>query len=63
MNVCGDEYHYVLIFPFFKHSRTMYLKHYFYKTPSVYKFGKLYVRQVGKLYHTYRNLQYFLKQF
>ena len=26
LNVCGDEYHYVLICPFIKHSRTMYLK-------------------------------------
>ena len=26
LNVCGDEYHYRLICPFFKHSRTMYLK-------------------------------------
>ena len=26
LNVCGDEYHYVLIFLFFKVSRTMYFK-------------------------------------
>ena len=42
LNVCGDEYHCVLIFPFFKHSRTMYLKPYFYTRPSLYKFGELF---------------------
>ena len=42
LNVCGDEYHYVLICPFFKHSRTMYLKSYFYTRPSLYKFGYLF---------------------
>ena len=34
----NDEYHYVLICPFFKHSRTMYLKPYFYTRPRLYKF-------------------------
>ena len=42
LNVCGDEYHYVLICPFFKHSRTMYLKPYFYTRPNLYKLGKLF---------------------
>ena len=42
LNVCGDEYHYVLICPFFKHSRTMYLKPYFYTRTSLYKFEKLF---------------------
>ena len=42
LNVCGDEYHYVLICPFLKHSRTMYLKPYFYTRPSLYKLGKLF---------------------
>ena len=39
LNVCGDEYNYVLICPFFKHSRTRYLKPYFYRRPILYKFG------------------------
>ena len=42
LNVCGDEYHYVLICPFFRHSRTMYLKPYFYTRPSLYKLRKLF---------------------
>ena len=42
LNVCVDEYHYVLICPFFKHNRTMYLKPYFYTKPSLYKFGELF---------------------
>ena len=42
LNVCGGEYNDVLIWPFFKHSRTMYLKPYFYTRPSLYKFGKIF---------------------
>ena len=42
LNVCGDEYYYVSICHFFKHSRTMYLKLYFYTRPSLYKFGELF---------------------
>ena len=42
LNVCVDECHYVLICPFFKHSRPMYLKPYFYTGPSLYKFEKLF---------------------
>ena len=42
LSVCGDEYHYFLICPFFKHSRTMYLKPYFYTRPSLHKLGKLF---------------------
>ena len=49
LDVCGNEYHYVLICPLFKHSRTMYLKPYFYTRASLYTFEKLSVRQVGKL--------------
>ena len=49
LNVCGDEYHYVLICPFFKHSRIRYLKPYFYTRPRLYIFGR-------KLFQTYRNL-------
>ena len=48
LNVCGDEYHYVLICPFFKHSRTMYLKPYFYTRPSLYKFGELFSSSSNK---------------
>ena len=48
LNVCGDEYHYVCICPFFKHSRTLYLKPYFYTRPSLYKFRELFSSSSAK---------------
>ena len=38
-NLClpGDEYHYVLICPFFDHSRKILLKPYFYNRPNLMK--------------------------
>ena len=64
LNVCGDEYHYVLICPFFKHSRTMYLKPYFYTRPSLYKFGELFSSSNNKTISNLSKLaSIILKQF
>ena len=38
LNVNGDEYHYIMICPFFRQSRELYLKHYFYTSPNMLKF-------------------------
>ena len=42
-NLClpGDEYHYILICPFFYHSRKILLKPYFYNRPNIKKFNIL----------------------
>ena len=42
LNVRGDEYHYILICPFFKQNREMYLKRYYYYRPSLLKFEQLF---------------------
>ena len=42
LDIRGDEYHYVLICPFFKESRKFYIKPYFYTRPNLLKFEKLY---------------------
>ena len=36
------QYHYVLICPFFKESRKLYIKPYFYTRPNLLKFEKLF---------------------
>ena len=42
LNVNGDEYHYIMICPYFRHSRKLYLKHYFYTRPNMLKFSQLF---------------------
>ena len=42
LNARGDEYHYILICPFFKQNREMYLKCYYYNRPSLIKFEQLF---------------------
>ena len=42
LNVRGDEYHYILICPFFNQSRETYLKCYYYNRPSLIKFQQLF---------------------
>ena len=41
LNVNGDEYHYIMICPYFRQSRELYLKHYFYTRPNMRKFSQL----------------------
>ena len=41
LNVNGDEYHYIMICPYFRQSRELYLKHYFYTRPNMLKFSQL----------------------
>ena len=43
----GDEYHYVLICPYFR-NRDQYLKQYYYTRPNLLKFEQLFVQQAGK---------------
>ena len=40
--ITGDEYHYIMICPFFTQSRERYLKPYFYTRPDINKFEKLF---------------------
>ena len=42
LNINGDEYHYIMICPYFRQSRELYLKHYFYTRPNLLKFGQLF---------------------
>ena len=35
LNVNGDEYHYIMMCPYFRQSRELYLKHYFYTRPNI----------------------------
>ena len=42
LNVNGDEYHYIMICPYFRQSRELYLKHYFYTRPNMRKFSQLF---------------------
>ena len=41
LNLCGDEYHYLLICPFFARERDIYLKRYYYCRPNLVKFELL----------------------
>ena len=41
LNLCGDEYHYLLICPFFTRDRERYLKRYYYCRPTLTKFELL----------------------
>lgn len=42
LNVIGDEFHYVLICPFFENERKQFLKKFFYNHPSTIKFNDLF---------------------
>ena len=42
LNSKGDEYHYILICPFFRKERELYLKRYYYTIPSIHKFINLF---------------------
>ena len=42
LNVNGDEYHYIMICPYFRQSRELYLKHYFYTRSNMRKFSQLF---------------------
>ena len=42
MGVRGDEYHYILLCPFFKQSRKQFLKPYYYIRPCIFKFEQLF---------------------
>ena len=42
MGVRGDEYHYILLCPFFKQSRKQFLKLYYYVRPCIFKFEQLF---------------------
>ena len=41
LNVVGDEYHYLLICPYFTQSRENHMKNYFYGRPTSLKFEQL----------------------
>ena len=41
LNLNGDEYHCIMIYPYFRQSRELYLKHYFYTMPNMLKFDQL----------------------
>ena len=42
LNVNCDEYHYIMICPYFRQCRELYLKHYFYTRPNMLKFSRLF---------------------
>ena len=42
LNVNGNEYHSIMICPYFRQSRELDLKHYFYATPNMLKFSQLF---------------------
>ena len=42
LNVNGDEYHYIMICPYFRQCRELYLKYYFYTRPNMLKFSQLF---------------------
>ena len=42
-NVNGDEY--IMICPYFRQSRELYLKHYFYTRPNMLKFSQLFLSE------------------
>ena len=56
-NVLGDEYHYILICPFFKQGREIFIKPYFYTRPSILNFEILLGHQVKKQCQILRSLQ------
>ena len=42
LKVTGDEYHYILICPYFRLNRELYIKPYYYRRPSMMKFEQLF---------------------
>ena len=42
LKVTGDEYHYILICPYFRLNRELYIKLYYYRRPSMLKFEQLF---------------------
>ena len=42
IKVTGDEYHYILICPYFRLKRELYIKPYYYRRPSMSKFEQLF---------------------
>ena len=42
LNVNGYEYHYIMICPYFRQSRELYLKHHFYSRPNILKFCQIF---------------------
>ena len=45
LNVNGDEYHYIMICPYFRQNRELYLKHYFYTRPNMLKLSQLFTSE------------------
>lgn len=41
LNDTGDEFHYLLICPFFQNERKVYIKQYYYRSPNIIKFREL----------------------
>ena len=42
LNINGDEYHYIMICPYFRQSLELYLKHYLYTRPNMLKFDQVF---------------------
>ena len=42
LKVTGDEYHYILICPYFRLNRELYIKPYYYRRPSMMQFEQLF---------------------
>ena len=58
LNLNGDEYHYIMICPYFRQSSEHNLKHYFYTRPNMLKFSQYFslktkIVQVGKIDYCY----------
>ena len=59
-----DEYHFILVFPFYNHLRKIYIKPYYWKKPSVFKLIELFkfnnikqIRNLGKYLYYATNLK------
>ena len=42
LKVTGDEYHYILICPYFRLNRELHIKPYYYRRPGMMKFEQLF---------------------
>ena len=58
LQVQGDEFHYLLVCPFFSETRRHYIKRYFSRRPNVIKFHQLFS---SKSIKTLKNLSRFCK--
>ena len=63
LNVNDDEYHYIMICPYFRQRRGPYLKHYFYTRPNMLKFDQLIssenkrsLSRLAKMYYCYYDI-------